>query len=512
VFLLRQSQVQAFETKLLSGSDVVPLATPLEGRFVAFSSPARVPPWATAVLPLLTGGVPQHLESQSPSAILSVTRGNRVFVITFGHAWQKLESKWLEPDFGRRVVLNSIARNQLVEIRAEQVFAKWHLASERAPRASSVEEFGVEFDRDLVAVVEGTPSDKSLGKTLRGGTNLRVSIPVSTLGPSLDKASSLFDSNVYKKIWPEVDNLSPVTDIATISALESRFDSELTSGHAQKSLVLVTPTLRRGENVLADSYVFGNMSKAPAFVPYLTVDSWLNHVAKVGKTATIADAKTTRVHMMDDAKDELLASTVFECFGYELTLNGTQYVLSSGIWYEVAANFIAKINALVKAMPAPKLTLLPWNGVESEGQYNQRVSTALKCLNFDTKNIYFGGGQSRFEFCDFMHKKTKTLYFAKIASKSSGMSHLVEQVHRTAELLFSSDGAYRRKLAKVFVAQHPKEDVQWLDSRPKTGDLNLCFVSLGRPALKLPFFGRCGLAKAYEDLRERGHDVSFTSV
>jgi uncharacterized protein (TIGR04141 family) len=50
--------------------------------------------------------------------------------------------------------------------------------------------------------------------------------------------------------------------------------------------------------------------------------------------------------------------------------------------------------------------------------------------------------------------KTKTLLFAKIASKSSGMSHLVEQVRRTAELLFSTDAGYRRELAKVFAKHH----------------------------------------------------------
>src|SRR5207248_2806523 len=152
IFLLRQDEVPAFEKKMFAGDDVVDLAAPLDGRFVAFTSPPRVPAWATALTPFLAGGVPLDLESRSPAALMTVKRGGRVFVITFGHAWQKLDDRWLEPDFGRRVVLNSIARNQLVEIRAEQVFAKWHLASERAPRASSVDEFGVEFDRDLVAV------------------------------------------------------------------------------------------------------------------------------------------------------------------------------------------------------------------------------------------------------------------------------------------------------------------------------------------------------------------------
>src|SRR5207248_2378412 len=164
----------------------------------------------------------------------------------------------------------------------------------------------------------------------------------------------------------EVDNLTPVRDPSTISGLESQLDAELSSGQAQKSIAMCTPTLRRGDDVIAESYVLGKMSKAPAFVPYLTVDSWLNHLIQVGGKPTVADAKATRVHLMDDAKEEITASTAFDCFGYELSLNDKQYVLSSGIWYEVATNFISKVNGRVKGMPGPKLNLLPWDKIESE--------------------------------------------------------------------------------------------------------------------------------------------------
>ena len=92
------------------------------------------------------------------------------------------------------------------------------------------------------------------------------------------------------------------------------------------------------------------------------------------------------------------------------------------------------------------------------------------------------------------------------------MSHLVEQVRRTAELLFSSDGAYRKELTKVFKKYHQGADIKWLSMRPRHGDWNICLVSLGKPALKLPFFARCGLVKAYSDLRDQGHDVSFLAV
>jgi uncharacterized protein (TIGR04141 family) len=92
------------------------------------------------------------------------------------------------------------------------------------------------------------------------------------------------------------------------------------------------------------------------------------------------------------------------------------------------------------------------------------------------------------------------------------MSHLVEQVRRTSELLFSADGAYRKELVKVFQKYHKGADTDWLKARPKHGEWNLCLVSLGKPPLKLPFFGRCGLVKLYSDLREQGHEVSFLAV
>ncbi len=297
------------------------------------------------------------LLAQSPGGLLVVKRDQRTFVVTFGHARQKLEDEWLERDFGRRVALNSIAKNGLVEIRAEQVFARWHLASDRAPRASAVEDFGVEFDRDLVASVEGVPSDKSLGKTVRGSTSLRLSLPLSSLGGVLDKTEKLFASTAYRKHWPEIDNLSPVKDQGLVLQLDAHLDTESSFGAALKKLVLFTPTHRRDEALTPDSYVFGRMSKTPATTPYLTVDSWANHLAKSGGEPSVGAAKQTHVHLMDDAKSELKTCSVYDCFGCEIGFNGNTSVLSSGVWYEVVPEFLTRINKAVAKIGPPALAL-----------------------------------------------------------------------------------------------------------------------------------------------------------
>ena len=191
------------------------------------------------------------------------------------------------------------------------------------------------------------------------------------------------------------------------------------------------------------------------------------------KPLTVAEAKSTRIHLMDEYKEEIKAYNVFQCFGYELALGGQQYVLSSGVWYEVVASFLSKINNTANAIPNPKTKLVFWNPGESEGQYNLRCAAERGFLFFDAQNVLFGGGQSKFEFCDFLDLKAKTLFFAKITSRSSGMSHLVEQVRRTAELLFSTDDGFRKELVKVFSKYHPSIDTAWLDSRPRNGTWHL---------------------------------------
>lgn len=512
VYLLRSDRVAAFETALSVGTAALPLASPLDGYAVALPSIPRTPEWVPVIQSALQSPTGFSMVGQSAAAFLVVRQGGRTFVMTFGYAWAKLDDDWLEPDFGRRIALNLIPPDQLVEIHVEQIFAKWHIARERAPRASSVQEFGVQFDRDLVASVEGVASSSQFGKKIRGATSLRVEIPFAQLTDLLKESITYFESDSYKRSWPEIDNMRVVTDEALVVQLESQLDEELKSGQAQKKLVMFTPAYRRADAWTIDSYVYGRMSKSPPTTPYLLVDGWLNYLAKNKREPSVEAAKDSQIHLMDEGKEAVDRCTAFQCFGYELSSGANQYILSSGIWYEVAIDFLNRVNKTVSKIPAPKIALPPWNGVESEGEFNLRCGKVAGFYGFDAKNILFGGGQSKFEFCDIFHPKSKTLYFAKIPSKSSGMSHLVEQVRRTAELLFSADGAYRKELTKVFQKYHKAANADWLRMRPKHGEWNLCLVCLGKPVLKLPFFARCGLAKVFTDLLEQGHDVSFLTV
>jgi uncharacterized protein (TIGR04141 family) len=442
---------------------------------------------------------------------LVLPRAGRTFVITFGHAWIQLKDEWLEPDFGRRVALNLLAPDGLREIRAEQVFARWHIASERAPHTTTVDEFGVEFDRDLVGAVEGRPVDASLGATIRGATSLRLRQPIAAIGAFLDKAERLFKSKAYRKNWPDIDNLIPVRSGGVVQKLERKLDQALARPEDRRRIVMFTPMIRRDEPLTVDSYVFGRLAAAPVRRPYLTIQGWVDVLERKGLTPSVVEARNGVVHLLDEDGVELRTCTPFQCFGYEAEVGGRQYVLSSGHWYEVATDFRDRVNRVISSIALPSIGLPPWDQVADEEAYNQSCASK-DVLLFDQKIIRYGGGQSQFEFCDLFHPGKRVLVFAKIVSKSTGMSHLVEQVRRTSELLFSTDGAYRAELKRVFAQHHASADRGWLDQRPQNGDWEFCLVSLGRDAQGLPFFAKCSLMKLCTDLRERGHRVTFGRV
>jgi uncharacterized protein (TIGR04141 family) len=299
-----------------------------------------------------------------------------------------------------------------------------------------------------------------------------------------------------------------------IERLDARLDAEFESGEAQRKLVLFTPIHRHNKDLpLAQSYVYGHLRKDPPFRPYLLTEFWMNFLAEKNRRPTTAEAKKDRIHLLDEGREEIKNYSIYECFGYELSYGGKSYFLSSGVWYEVVSDFVGRVNTYITTqIGAPDFRLPRWDQAEDEAGYNRRCGALQGFLHFDTRNVQFGGGYSRFEFCDFLDTRTKTLYFAKIASKSSGMSHLVEQVRRTAELLFDTDQAYRNELSGVFQRQHPRAERAWLRSRPQNSDWKLCLVSLGRPASDLPFFAKCALWKLHRNLTTRGHEVFYASV
>ena len=510
--------VEEFERVLLSGDqNLLLLEGQLEGVFAPLEHKSEAPPpWVGAVNSLLEEPIPGDLISRSPAGLLVIWREPRTYVLPFGQgAWQKLKTEWLERDFGRRVALNAIPRDAVVWLRSEQFLAKWHLASEKAPRASSVDEFGVDFERDLVNAVGGSPTLRpELGERVTGGTSLRVNLPISSLASVLDECASLFGSDAYRANWPDIDNIRRIDDDAVIVLLEQNLDQAITGGQPTQGVSMFTPFQRRGETLVAESYVLGRNYPTAGRTPYLTFQHWLDFLARKGLQPSVDQAKQTSVHILDQHDAEQGEFSLFECFGFESGINGRVCMLSSGQWYEVLADFVARVNRRIGELPRPVTKLPAWNGTDNEDAYNLLCARDPDFLLCDRRIFRFGGDgpKYQFEFCDLFNPRTRTLFFVKKGSRSSGMSHLFEQVRRTVEPLFGSDPAYREKIIALFGQHHPTADVSWLKTRPRQGDWAICMVSLGEPAAALPFFARCALVKLFDELDQQRHAIAFLDV
>lgn len=519
VYLLKPAYFAAALSELKEKGAAYELQDMPGGAFISIPAEPTPPRWLPFVVSVLADSQSVEVESQTPSGLMWVPRAagsqTKVFVLTFGQGHTRLTDEWLEPEFGKMVALATVPQGQVVEVRAEQVFARRHIASERAPRASAVRDFGFEPDRDLVAAVEGVPALAHfplLGRKVRGGTSLRLGILFSRLGETLDRIAERFDSSDHKKVWPQAFNLVAVRDDALEIALDALLDAAISKPTAGKHIVLAGPSERTGEVLPAAHVIIGRLSKNAATSPYLLFGRWQSYLAEQGLAQSVKSARETRVHFLDSDKQVFGSTSLYRCIGAEVTYSGRPFVLASGTWYESTQNFIDATNKALAALIGPTVALTPWDQASHEGVYNAAAcAMSVDLWLFDKVMVHFGGGQSKFEFCDIMHLPTRTLYFVKNPATSSDVSHLTEQVRRTAQNFFMPDHAFRKKLAAVVKANEPW-DVSWLGGRPFRQDWTLCLVLMGKKPSDLAFFGKCGLARLLNELEVGGFTVRLQSV
>ncbi len=517
-YLLKQGSTTTAKQDLEAiAEEVFPLSEKAPGGlFIKLPSEPTTPKWLGYIALLVNSTAQLDLSTQYPGGILWLPRGSRTFLISFGYAHMKVKDEWVEPEFGKTVALAVVPQGLVREVRAEQVFAKRHIASERAPRAAAVREFGFEPDRDLVSAVEGTPESTYwtlLGTRIRGSVSLRFDLNFNKLIETLDQIIERFESNDHQRRWPQANNLAAIRDDQLRADLDALLEAMFVTPHPEHLIALAAPSERNGDKPHPQHFVIGRMSARVVTSPYLTLASWLSHLGSKGTAPNLDSARTTRVHLLDENKEEIGVCSMYDCLGTEVTHDGKTYVLSSGNWYAASQNFIDDTHALLTTVGQPSHLLSPWNTVDHEGPYNSGTCTLdPERWLFDKQLVNFGGGSSSFEFCDVMHFPSRTLYFVKHPTGSAGVSHLCEQVRRTAENFFHPNPAFRTKLQERILAMGKPWDTSWLTTQPRRHEWNLCLVLMGKHLTALPFFAKAGVARLVRELQRGGYNVSFQAV
>src|SRR5438045_1193811 len=104
------------------------------------------------------------------------------------------------------------------------------------------------------------------------------------------------------------------------------------------------------------------------------------------------------------------------------------YLLNSGMWYNVDANFRARIERSFQRVKRRATSLPDAQPDEAEGAYNKRIASADKATYalMDRKNIRYPDPKSPIEFCD-LYTNAEEIIHVKHYAGSSTLSHLFAQ-------------------------------------------------------------------------------------
>ncbi len=125
------------------------------------------PPWRQ-FLEEGSADLPAELFSSGAGAVIFLPIASRIMAICFGHIHIALNDDAFERQFGLKVTLNSVPRNQLRTLDVATPDAVTFQTRTQASKDSDLSEFGVEMLRDLARVAGGTPKSANFARFVAG--------------------------------------------------------------------------------------------------------------------------------------------------------------------------------------------------------------------------------------------------------------------------------------------------------------------------------------------------------
>jgi uncharacterized protein (TIGR04141 family) len=130
------------------------------------------PSWAKYLRDHFESDSLRKLRNASTSAALLFEAAGRQFVACFGYGRSMVNQELCEPDFGLKVVVNSIKPNRLKSVDARGFEEITRHTKRDVSRESALSAFEIDIERDVVRSLTGSPEDEGLAKRLSGADAL----------------------------------------------------------------------------------------------------------------------------------------------------------------------------------------------------------------------------------------------------------------------------------------------------------------------------------------------------
>ena len=509
IYLLKPS-VRSAQGAVETPEDLASFPVPIgrtTGRLFVKPSHVRPPAWAS----FFDGAVDFRsvsLKSASTSALLVLRVKGRFFAVAFGYGRHLLEPGSWDANFGLRVTLNAIEPDSVRSIDRKSFDAISRHTREEASREGSIDQFGINVDRDLLRAVVGRPKSLSLGRMLAGMDALTATIGITLqdLPSQLELYLQQWRKRSYKKRYPWVDQISEVRDGRQRAELDERLVARLARGDLEKSWLSV-PVPIDWSQVGGFRYTPGPRAETYDDIHLASfLDSFRNP-----EDLKPEHLRRRAIYCLDpDGQHAWDKWTAYQCLYAEMKHQGNVFLLTGGHWYRVAPGFVSRVDGDI-AQIAETTALLPRYSHGSEGEYNRSVSrrSRREFALMDGKNIPYGGGASRIEFCD-LYTRSRVMIHVKRYGASSVLSHLFAQ-GLVAATLFLQDSDFRKAVNRRLPESHR---LARPERRPTVQNYEVAFAIVSKSAgeLQLPFFSKVNLRNAYQTLTGLGYDVTLTKI
>lgn len=483
----------------------------------AFGNP---PAWAD----FIKAGIPDfedlNLFNQGTAAILFVPVQGRIMAFCLGHVHIVMDLDACERNFGLKVTLNSVPRQNIRSFDSATPDAVSVQHRIQTSCNSDLGMFELDFTRDLIQSMAGTPDNLSFAKFVSGKDNLRLTCHVSpaTIKEKCRQALTFYNSDHYKLDYEWIDHVRKVRDKETIALLDNQlFQALARLREGQQSDLHMSPPEIVDYMEGAAIHYNGFHSRQTTFYE-VKIEDYVSELNRCGFSGSIQQIKEThKIATGKEGQGKFVQKwKVYESFIFESYIKKVRYVLFAGSWYQIDRDFADEINTFYDSID--KLAIIPETDRSNEQLLISELDKRPDFVNLDQAKLNPKGTKyANLEPCDFFSDKRQFIHI-KDGHSSKPISHLWMQGLVSAES-FAGDSEFRKKLRGKVKMIKPGFETYLPDGRtqrPDTSDYQIVFAIMRKPyasgEVGLPFFSKVSLRNVIRRLDAMGYKTAINLI
>lgn len=393
----------------------------------------RCPSWAGAFF----GNDESYQEmfkTQTTSAVLSVKVTNRIFLLAFGFGRAMINPDAIVDDFGLKVTLGAIGPDDIRKVSLKAIGGNQKMSQEQMPSKSSIGDFSVDINRDLVDMISGVSIKPQISDGMISGRamlSVTIDTDLENIEGYLSTLLSDYHSEGYKSNFGWIDNIKYIKDNTLIEKLDNLLETRINEDPS--SIIAAVPEIIEWDKAKGFSF---KSTRSKDIVDDISIDSIISSFN--GDEITVQKLKSKMVYLQSSVDDQFSYRSwiIYKCLFAEIDYNHSHYCLNNGVWYKVNSDFVNEIENDYQNTCVCDIEF-PDNHNEKEKIYN--INFANSCdpyINMDCNLVIPRTGRSKVELCDTLTDK-KELIHTKQGASSSLLSHLFNQGLISAELIKS---------------------------------------------------------------------------